>query len=345
MTAASFLPWGFLLLPVFLSPALAQDKAAAPAQSETPWLRVPAQVEQALNSPRLQLLQPHPDDGTKSIEGVSQKLNLRAKYKDCCGYPVGERSQFKMTFYWLAWESEYANEPYVVDIYTRNGFLIGRFPRTFVFELKLEGSAILRDGRALNYDGRCNYGIGVCFQTLDINEHPLGKGGQGRPLVPFRSVAVDPSFVPLGTPLYVPELDGLLLPASLDSPEGARHDGCVRADDTGGNIRRHELDFFVESYANYKFLDDQFLGNNHVTPYIEEPRCAYLHQFDPSVDRHSEATDWARLEVLRLSHPAPTPSKAKPSSGKPSRSKPSRSKPSNSKHKVSSKKGRQTARR
>lgn len=269
------------LLPAL--PVLAESDPAAPLLSR------PAAVERALRLLEGRKLAQHPDDDSKASEGSYAKLDLRTKFKDCCGYPLGERGTFKMTFYWLAFESEYANEPYLIDIYTRHGFVIGRFPRTFVFEFKLEGSAVLRDGRVLNYDGRCPYGVGFCFQTLDPLEHPLGKGGQGRALLPYRSVAVDPRFVPLGTPLFLPELAGLIM------PDGSRHDGCVRADDTGGNIRRRELDFFVESFANYKFVDEQLAGDNHVTPYIEVARCAYLRGADPSLDRRSEQTDWEKL--------------------------------------------------
>ncbi len=276
------------LLGVLLS-LLCALSASAESEPAAPLLTRPAAVERALQALQKSGLTPHPDDDSKAIEGSYAKLDLRTKYKDCCGYPLGERGTFKMTFYWLAFESEYAAEPYLIDIYTRHGFVIGRFPRTFVFEFKLEGSAVLRDGRVLNYDGRCPYGVGFCFQTLDPLEHPLGKGGQGRALLPYRSVAVDPRFVPLGTPLFLPELVGVLM------PDGSRHDGCVRADDTGGNIRRRELDFFVESYTNYKFVDEQLAGDNHVTPYIEEARCAYLRTADPSLDRRSEETDWEKL--------------------------------------------------
>jgi len=282
-------------LPVLADPLPAVPPAAAPLLSR------PAAVEKALARLQAQPLTPDPDDDSKAEEKSYGKLDLRTKFKDCCGYPLGERGTFKMTFYWLAYESDYANEPARVDIYTRHGFVLGRFPQTFVFEFKLEGSAVLSDGRVLNYDGRCPYGIGFCFQTLDPIDHPLGKGGQGRALWPYRSVAVDPRFVPLGTPLFLPELVGMIL------PDGSRHDGCVRADDTGGNIRRRELDFFVESYANYKFLDDQLAGDNHVTPYIEEARCAYLRTADPGLDRRSEETDWAKLHE----HRSP-PSKSKP---------------------------------
>jgi 3D (Asp-Asp-Asp) domain-containing protein len=292
---------GFLLL---CAPVRAESPPLRLPEVPGPWAALPKRVRAALDTPRLDFIAPHPDDSTKCSERALPKLELRTKVKDCCGYPLGERGQFKMTFYWLAWECDYANEPYLVDVYTRQGFAIGRFPRTFVFELKLEGSAMLRDGRALNYDGHCRYGIGICFQTLDPTVHPLGKGGQGRALEPFRSVAVDPRFVPLGTPLYIPELAGLRM------PDGTPHDGCVRADDTGGGIRRHELDFFVESYPNYKFIDDQFWGNGHVTPHVEEPRCAYLRSGDAVLDRRSEATDWTELEARRPP-PPPPPAKKK----------------------------------
>lgn len=270
---------------------------------------VPAEVLRALKSERLRpYLSPpsrarsrEPDRAaeagpaeaatTKEPLGFFSKVELRGKFKERAGYPLADRGGYKMTCYWLAWESEYASEPYDVDIYTRQGFHIGRFPRAYVFELKMEGSGILRDGRVINYDGACSYGVGTCFTQLDPREHPLGKGGQQRALLPFKSVAVDPRFVPLGTTLYLPELRGLVL------PDGTTHDGCVRADDTGGNIRRHELDFFVESYDNYKFLEDRLWNDHHVTPYIEEPRCDYLRTFDPIVDRRSEATDWAALHV------------------------------------------------
>src|SRR5262245_12076205 len=77
-------------------------------------------------------------DASKIDELVPEKLELRPKIRECCGYPVGQREGFRLSFYWLAYESEYANEPYDTDIYTRQGFFLGRFPSAFVYELKLE---------------------------------------------------------------------------------------------------------------------------------------------------------------------------------------------------------------
>lgn len=287
--------------------------------------RVPPEVERALGSPRLagpSGLVPHPDDSSKSIEGLVAKLRLSGKVKDCCGYPLGQPGQFKMTFYWLAYESEYASEPADIDIYTKDGFLIGRFPRVFVFELKLEGTGVLRDGRVLNYDRPCPFGIGTCFKELDRRDHPVGKGAQQRALVPYRSVAIDPRFVPLGTPLYVPELRGMPILTQDPSQPEERHDGCVRADDTGGGIKRRELDLFVSSYAQYRATEAWLLGSQRITPMVEEPRCEYLRALggpygrsDPGQDRKSEATDWAALHPQKAA-PAKRPARAVASAGK-----------------------------
>ena len=202
--------------------------------------------------------------------------------------PVSLHEGFRLSFYWLAYEAEYANEAYDTDIYTRDGFFIGRFPSAFVYELKLEGSGVLRDGRVLNYSGECNYGMGTCFRTLDRNEHPLGAGVQGRRLEPFRSIAVDPHLIPIGAPVFVPELVGVLL------PDGTEHDGCLRADDMGGAIKNQKIDFFVESYFNFKYIGDNLWWHLKATPYLEEPRCEYLRLYETR-ERQNEHTDWVAL--------------------------------------------------
>lgn len=237
----------------------------------------------------------------RSKEPDQEKVAPVRKVKECCGYPLGSSRSYKLSFYWLTWESEYANEPYDTGIYTREGFYIGRFPRTFVFELKLEGTGILRDGRILNYDGDCPYGIGTCFRALDPAVQPLGAGGQGRALEPYRSVAIDPRLIPIGTPVYIPELRGLRL------ADGSRHDGCVRADDTGGGIKHRKVDFFVESYAQYKLLADRLWWDLGITPLVEEPRCEYLRRGDPSRERQNEHSDWLALHSARVRYQAKAP--------------------------------------
>jgi 3D (Asp-Asp-Asp) domain-containing protein len=157
-----------------------------------------------------------------------------------------------------------------VDLYNKMGFFVGRVTERFAAAVKLEGSALMADGRVLSYAGKCDYGYGTCFDQLDVRVHPFGRGAKRRNLTPFKSVAVDPRLIPIGEPVYVPELDGLPL------PDGSIHDGCVRADDTGGGIKQRKMDFFVVTYSNYRFLLDQIQGVSWITPQVESPRCEYL---------------------------------------------------------------------
>ncbi|WP_428265149.1 3D domain-containing protein [Haliangium sp.] len=204
----------------------------------------------------------------------SPKAAPSVRDKRCCGYPLSESLGFALRFYWLAMERRFAgawDEP-AQDVYTSDGFYLGTFSEPFVRELRMEGSGVLSDGRVINYDGRCVYGVGTCFETLDPSSHPYGRGAGRRPLVPFRSVAVDPRIIPIGEPLYLPELDGLVL------PDGTVHDGCVRADDTGSAIKRRKIDFFVVSRENFRDLLAGLWHVTWITPHIEAPRCAYLRQ-------------------------------------------------------------------
>ncbi len=208
---------------------------------------------------------------------VQPRAPLRGKNKVCCGYPLVKDLEWALRFYWLAREEDFDEpdeiehaDPDAVDLYTRDGQYLGAYPTEYVWHLRMEGSGLLTDGRVLNYAGSCRYGTGTCYEQLDVNTHPFGRGAARRPLVPFKSVAVDPRLVAIGEPLYIPEFDGVLL------PDGSVHDGCVRADDTGGGIKLRKLDFFVVTYGNFRFLLQELWGVNWITPQVEAPRCEYL---------------------------------------------------------------------
>jgi 3D (Asp-Asp-Asp) domain-containing protein len=215
------------------------------------------------------------DDSKLAKEAVLVSAKARAsvgKNKTCCGYPLSADLGFALRFYWLAMQDGTLDMYDQVDIYTPEGYLLGTFTEEFVDALRLEGSGLLSDGRVINYAGRCRFGVGTCFEQLDPELHPYGRGAGRRPLVPFRSVAVDPKLIAIGEPLYIPEIDGMLL------PDGTIHDGCVRADDTGGGIKRKKMDFFVVSCDNFRFLLEQLWGVIWITPHIEDPRCEYLRE-------------------------------------------------------------------
>ena len=216
---------------------------------------------------------------------IQIKSTFRGKNKLCCGYPLVDDLGWALRFYWLTRESDYQEVQGVniprggacalpanrwVELYTREGLFFGRVQERFACSLRLEGSGLMMDDRIVNYTGPCKYGYGTCFEQLDVSQHPFGRGAGQRPLIPFKSVAVDPRVIAIGEPLYIPEFDGLVL------PDGSIHDGCVRADDTGGGIKKRKMDFFVVTYGNFRFLLDQLLGMSWITPHIEAPRCEYL---------------------------------------------------------------------
>ncbi|MEJ7600171.1 MAG: 3D domain-containing protein [Kofleriaceae bacterium] len=111
----------------------------------------------------------------------------------------------------------------------------------FASQLALQGTGKLRDGRVLNVWGNCNCEHSPCFK---VTAAQWGTAGTGRQLQPFRTVAVDPDIVKLGSLLYVPLLEGRVMPGR--APWGGYvHDGCVVADDTGGGIKGRQIDLFV----------------------------------------------------------------------------------------------------
>lgn len=141
---------------------------------------------------------------------------------------LSEIGEFKPTFYWVLLEEKFDGErdaPLLDD----EGKEMGRFPKDFVRQAKIEGTAKLRDGRVINVSGKG-------FKVVDA---PNGLGASGYHLIPFRSIAVDRDEIRLGTKLYVPEVVGMKL------PDGSVHDGIFYAHDVGGGIRGKRIDFFT----------------------------------------------------------------------------------------------------
>ncbi|HSK05154.1 MAG TPA: 3D domain-containing protein [Kofleriaceae bacterium] len=137
-----------------------------------------------------------------------------------------------------------ATPPEMVKIYGPSADCepIAETTREFAYELRMQGTGKLRDGRIVGYWGPCNCPNSPCFRI--VQRQHWGTTGTGRPLQPFRTVAVDPKLIKLGSLLHIPLLEGRTMPGR--APWGGFvHDGCVTADDTGGAIRDYRLDLFV----------------------------------------------------------------------------------------------------
>ncbi|HUQ04001.1 MAG TPA: 3D domain-containing protein [Kofleriaceae bacterium] len=176
---------------------------------------------------------------------------------------------FQLTYYWVASEEDYpgtASE----ELYDASCDVLETVTPGFADAIDLEGTGRLIDGRLLNVAGTCGCPRSPCFVEAGAM-YPWGIGVQNRPLVPFRSIAVDRDVIAYGTALYVPELDGELVPG--DAPWGDFvHDGCVLAADTGGGIVDLHIDWFVGLRAAYRTLDLR-LGLDAVTVHEGGARC------------------------------------------------------------------------
>ncbi len=61
----------------------------------------------------------------------------------------------------------------------------------------------------------------ICFEALDATSFPWGRGASGRPIAPLRSIAADTSVLPMGTVLYIPELEAHRAVRTESRPTGA----------------------------------------------------------------------------------------------------------------------------
>jgi 3D (Asp-Asp-Asp) domain-containing protein len=157
--------------------------------------------------------------------------------------PGLERGSFALTYYWVATEPI---GPLTTKIYDAKCDVLTTVNAEFASDLATSGTGRLRDGRTLTVDGECSCPRSPCYRFIGQR---WGVGTGDRALVPFRSVAVDRSVIPIGTKLWIKELAG------LDADQLFPHDGCVVADDVGGNITGSKIDWFVGDRALYTDID------------------------------------------------------------------------------------------
>jgi 3D (Asp-Asp-Asp) domain-containing protein len=121
---------------------------------------------------------------------------------------------------------------------------VRHLPTAFVKALRMEGIAMI-DGQPVIFDG-------VRFMSLNRDLYPWGKDATGRPLEPYRSVAVDSRIIPLHTSLI-----NLLALQGKHNAAGAQLDTWAYPDDRGGRIRGLHLDYFVRTPADARAIGAQ----------------------------------------------------------------------------------------
>ncbi|HEY8280768.1 MAG TPA: 3D domain-containing protein, partial [Bdellovibrionota bacterium] len=141
----------------------------------------------------------------------------------------------KPTFYWVALETN-DGQPRDQDLLDLDGRLLARISASFLAGIKMEGTGRMLDGRIINFHARVGTEIRWRFCPPSA---PYGYGLEEYALKPFRSVAVDPTVVPIPSKVYIPAAKGAKL------PDGTIHDGYFEAVDIGQAIQNQRIDIFT----------------------------------------------------------------------------------------------------
>ena len=172
---------------------------------------------------------------------------------------------FQLTRYWIAHETPRPDDRRAARVLDPQGRTLTWCTSRFADELAMEGTGRSWDGRLFNWSTRREGRS--CYVEVDPTLYPFGIGVAGFALVPYRSLAVDPRFVPLGSTVELPELIGMPL------PDGSTHDGCFVAVDRGSAINGHHLDLFLPSPAAHRALQRMGWLPDSVHVVLDSPRC------------------------------------------------------------------------
>ncbi len=188
---------------------------------------------------------------------------------------------FRNTYYDFPSEADFTGE--AVALMNPSCQPIAKVPRGFYEAVCVQGSGSLASGGTVSFakrDCACaetcpRTGQKICFDALDKNTFPWGRGAAGTPITPLRTVAADTNVLPMGTVIYVPELDGLAVRPEV-SNGGGTIDGCFVVEDRGLRVRGEHIDIFTGHPSQTAVLNALVPSNQGVTVVVDAPKCARL---------------------------------------------------------------------
>lgn len=184
--------------------------------------------------------------------------------------------KFRNTYYDFPSETDYSgNEVPLMNATCRP---IKSVPKEFHDRVCVQGSGMLASGSTVSFNRRdCECASvcprtnqRICFDELDKQRFPWGRGATGGAITPLLTVAVDSDVIPLGTAVYIPEYDGL----ARDAAQSSYHDGCFIAQDRGLKVKGKHIDVFTGHESVTKLWNRLVPSNEGVTVVLESPRCA-----------------------------------------------------------------------
>lgn len=209
-------------------------------------------------------------------EGVRPGLRLKGEKRIEMKGPVDGRllGVFRNTYYDFPAEISFGGDQ--TKLMNPSCEPIATVRRNFFEALCVQGSGTLVTGQTVSFSKRdcacaevCpRTGQKICFDALDQQKFPWGRGARGTAIVPLRTVAVDSTVIPLGTKLYISEYDGV-----PRSPGGTRHDGCFIAEDRGMKVVGEHVDVFTGNPSTTQHLNQLVPSNEGVHVYLDTARC------------------------------------------------------------------------
>jgi len=184
--------------------------------------------------------------------------------------------KFRNTYYDFPSESDFTGP--AVALKGAECQTIKDVPKGFYEAVCVQGSGTLAGGQTVSFAKRdCSCAAvcsktnqKICFDALDAKQFPYGRGATGGPITPLYTVAVDSDVIPLGTTVYIPELEGM----PRDAESSGLHDGCFVAQDRGLRVKGKHVDVFTGDTSMTRLWNKLAPSNEGVTVVLDSPKCA-----------------------------------------------------------------------
>lgn len=162
---------------------------------------------------------------------------------------LGKKVMLYSTFYYLP---KYKSDANGIPLRNEKNQKLGpKLTTKKMCNAQLQGSVII-DGEMYGYWTKANDRYKVDCSSFSSKvpgivkfrkeKTKYGTGVKLWPLTPFRSIAVKPYTVPYGTKLFIPKFKGIKY---MFEGKMHTHDGIVVAQDTGGVLKKGQMDFFI----------------------------------------------------------------------------------------------------